>query len=1185
MAKEEHSSETGIGHLTRRDFLAGVTSAGISLAAPVAAHPALPGERPAPAKIKGTTLWQIGTFNESSFEFKRQVDFSNPDDNPVFTVGQSSAEMDWPPAQPGSENKSKGGRPHPYSIIFDLPHAPHGRYTLTVSALCRTDRVPNLLVELNGQKGLFYFDRKLIYSTGDFGFDFPVQGKTELAIVLPTTILRQGQNRLALIAFDDPKDGESDSELSYDALRLTHESSAQAPSQPVVRVEPTIFYKEEKGVLGEITNVTATIPAKFDNAKVALTVNGQQLHGTIPGERDFGEYRVELNLPALSKPADASVRMNLNGKEFRWNVTVTPKRKWTLYFVPQEHLDIGYTDYQAKVMDLHNRNLDKLAGKLRAHPEMRWSLDGSWIAEQYLATRNESARKEFLALVREGKISIPAQNANLLTGYATLEELIRSKMYTHRLHRELGIPFDFANITDVPSYSWSYASILRAMGIKYFAAASNNARAPILIYGRWNEKSPFWWQGPDGSKVLMAYTRQYSQLWFTCGLPPREASARQSLPTFFQAYESPDYKPDIALLYGSQAENSDLIPGEESFVKSWNTKYAYPKFVIATFPDYFHAIEKNYGTELETVIGDGGPYWEDGLGTDAWYGAIDRSTQQRALSAEKSNTIANYLVSTLAPPRELLDRMWSQLVMYAEHTWTYWGGYRRPESEESIAQLKTKDHRVRDSYQAANSILEQSLSEIANQVHMPSSSLMIFNSLNWKRSELVEMDLDDGLAIQEYSGMQPVPLEILRRGPGYNHVRFLASDVPSFGFNCYKIVPESKTAAAPREEPTESGDDGVMENSFYRIQIDPSSGAIESLQDKELGRELVDASSPYRLNQYLYVTGGDVLRTQINYILSTVPVAKLSISPSADGRVLRKRRTPYGQILTVSSSGLNAPSIETDIILFDHEKKIVLVNRLKKRPVTHKEAIYFAFPFAIQEPVFNYEIQNGWVDPARDMLKGAGVEWFTIQHWVKVAGQGLEVGIVPIDAPLVTLGDINRGVWPREFDPKSSTIFSYVINNYWRTNFRRVQGGDFTFRYALTSGRSLAPTDMARFGRAAMTPLELNEVIKNDKWDDPSRPLPPQPTSFLEVDAANVAVENWKVAEDAQGTVLRLLEVGGRPATARLRFPLLNLHRAWRTTAMEVNQEEISVQDQSLEVKLKPHEIVTLRVLASTASS
>jgi alpha-mannosidase len=1174
----ENPKSVGV-ELSRRDFLMGVTTAGITMAMPgAAAAPPAPQSSSTPSS--GTVLWQIGTFNETSFEFKAKVDFDNPNDNPVFTVGKSGPEKDWPAVQPGSENKGLGGRPHPYTILFDLSQAPQGRYTLTVSALLYSARIPNLLVELNGQKGLFYFDRKLNYYPGDLGAYSPIYGKGELVMALPTDALRQGPNKIVLTALDDPKDGPSDSELHYDALRLTQEIAAKSALSPSVRIEPTVFYKQENGALCEITEVTASVPSKFRSGKIELSVGGAHLQSSLVGNRDFGEYRVELNIPALSKPDAATVRLNLDGKESTFHVEVKPKRKWTLFFVPHEHLDIGFTDYQAKVADVHNRNIDKLLEEIREHPEMRFNLDGSWIAKNYLATRNAAAQGEFFALLREGKIALPTQEANVLTGYATLEELIRSKTYTHRLHREHGISFDYANMTDIPSYSWSYASILNAMGVKYFAAASNNDRAPILLYGRWNEKSPFWWQGPDGNKVLMAYTRQYSQLWFTCGLPPQEASARQSFPTYFQAYESPDYKPDIVLLYGSQFENTDLIPGEAPFVKKWNAEYTYPKLMITTFPEYFRAIEKDFGSELETVTGDGGPYWEDGLGTDAWYGAIDRSNQRRALSAEKSNTIATYLVPTLAAPRALIDRMWSQLILFAEHTWTYWGGYSRPESEESVGQLKTKDHRVEDSHQLANSLLEQSLSEIANQIHMSAESLVVFNSLNWKRSELVEIDLDDGMTVQEHPGMKDVPVEDLRRGPGYDHVRFLASDVPSLGFNCYQITRGTRPATPTPEEASEFEENDSLENDFYRVEIDTSSGAIQSLFDKEIKREIVNAASPYRFNQYLYVAGGDETRTQIVYMSKGLPYAKLSISSSADGRILRRRKTPYGQILSMASSGLHAPSIETDIILFDHEKKIVLVNRLQKQPVTHKEAVYFAFPFAIENPVFNYEIQNGWVDPSQNMLKGAGLEWFTTQHWVKVAGKGVEVGLVPVDAPLVTLGDINRGRWPEEFSAGSATVFSYVINNYWHTNFRRVQGGDFTFRYALTSGHSLAPERLAQFGRAAMTPLEVNEVIKNDKWDNPDRPLPPEPTSFLEIDASNVSAENWKVAEDGQGTILRLLEVGGKPAAARLHFPHFELGQVWVTTAMEVNQCEIPVQGRVLEVSLKPHEIMTLRIQA-----
>jgi alpha-mannosidase len=203
-----------------------------------------------------------------------------------------------------------------------------------------------------------------------------------------------------------------------------------------------------------------------------------------------------------------------------------------------------------------------------------------------------------------------------------------------------------------------------------------------------------------------------------------------------------------------------------------------------------------------------------------------------------------------------------------------------------------------------------------------------------------------------------------------------------------------------------------------------------------------------------------------------------------------------------------------------------------------------------------------------------------VQHWVKVASPDLSVGLVPIDSPLVTLGDINRGTWPERFEPRSGTIFSYVLNNYWHTNFRRVQSGDFVFQYVLTSGPDLAPEDLARLGRSAMTPLEFGQLLPNDKFGNPERPLTEATTSFLGSDAANVTVENWKMAEDGNGAILRLLEIGGRATVAHLSLPLFSIDRAWLANAAEENQEELKVDAHSVEVSLKPHELMTLRIVA-----
>jgi len=1128
-------------------------------------------------KAKDVLVWRMGEFDQTSREFGHNFDLERETLKPIFTVGQSK-NADWPAWQTTWVNGAAGKRPTPYTILFSLPKPPSGVYRLTISVFLVNPSVPDLMIEVNGHKGRFYFDRKISYYPGDDRIDSPIYGGDTLAIDLPAKFFKAKENKLVLTAVEDADNPDTRASLIYDALKLT-----QCPSrrvQPSAAVKPSVFFRQKENQTYEVTRVTVTVADKLRPGSVDLSMGGKHFRAALAGANDFGQERIDFDVPEFSGQVMANVAIHSSGKTYRSSAKVSPERKWLVYFVPHAHLDIGYTDYQAKVVESQNRNIDKLLDFLPTHPEMRFSLDGSWVAQNYFATRNEAARRRLLKYIHEGEISVPAQYSNLLTGYASLEELIRSLSYAHTLHRTEGVPFDYANITDVPSVTWSYPSVLNAAGIRYFAEATNSDRGPIVLYGKWNEKSPFWREGPDGSKILMANTRQYSQLWFVCELPPDVGNCRQGLPAYLQQFSAPEYKPDAVLMFGSQLENTDARLSEPEFIANWNATYAYPKFILSSFPDYFRYVERKYGSQLAIASGDGGPYWEDGTGSDAKNTAIDRNNQTRAVSAEELSTISRYLNPTLAVPRQLLDRIWINLMLYAEHTWDSWDSVYRPDSQESVGQLATKDEYVAESQQAVRALAQQSLSQIADQIHMPAGSLMVFNSLSWQRSGLVELDLNHDTIVTEYPGKTPVPFEVLSEGPGYRHMRFLATDVPAMGFKCYSLQEhkeESEDIAPAKERQAVMTD--TIENSFYRLQVDAATGALKSIFDKQLNRELVDAASPYRFNQYVYVEGGGKTPTQIVYMRKSLPFAELKVSPSRDGRLVGARKTPFRQILEVESKGVHTPSVRSEILLCDAEKKIEFVNHITKEFIRDKEAVYFAFPVALAKPSFSYEIQNGWVDPSKDMLKGAGLEWFSVGHWVKASAGDAEVAIVPVDAPLVTLGDINRGVWPEAFSAKSPTIFSYVMNNYWHTNYRAEQGGEATFRYVMTSGATLAPESLARFGRAAMTPLETDQVIDQDKVGNPDRPLAPVPLSFLQLDAPNVVVAAWKAADDGNGTVLRLLETGGKESTTMLRFPMLHLQGAWLCNAMEEDSKELAVESSSVEVALRPHQIVTVRVL------
>lgn len=1117
-------------------------------------------------------LWKIGEFDQTSREFGHNPKVQR-EGTRVFIIGRSKAE-DWP----ASQTAGGGATSTPYTIVFDLPSQPTGEYHLRISTLLVNPSLPDLMVEINGHRGRYFFERKISYYPGDDRIDSPIYGGDTLDIVIPAAFLRAGENRLILTAVSDSQNPDVQASLIYDALELSQ--APHAGPEITAATKPTVFYRQKANQLYELTTVTLTSTRPLRSKEVQLSIGAHVLHMPLKTENDFGQERLDFEVPEFSVPTPAVLSILGNGKHYRFRTMLTPERKWSIFLVPHLHLDIGYTDYQAKVAELQSRNMDKLLDFMPQNPEMRFSIDGSWVLHNYFASRNAEMKKKLLDYVREAKISVPAQYANLLTGYASLEELIRSLSYTHELHRTEGLPFDYANITDVPSVTWSYPSVLKAAGINYFAEATNSDRGPIVLYGKWNEKSPFWREGPDGSRVLMANTRQYSQLWFVCDLPPQVGNCRQGLPAFLQQFGAPDYKPDTVLMFGSQLENTDARLSEPQFVSEWSAAYAYPRFILGTFPDYFHYIDQKYGSQLAVVKGDGGPYWEDGVATDANNTALDRNNQSRAIAAEELSTVSRYLNPSLDVPRNVLNHIWTNLLLYAEHTWDSWNSVYQPDTREAVEQLATKDEYVHQSAQAINELEREALSQIAHQVHMPSSSLLVFNTLSWPRSGLVEMDIEGDKILTEYPDRHPVPFEILREGPGYRHVRFLAQNVPSMGFKCYSLESRHGSAeTSSSNQKTANVTGNVVENKYYRVEADPETGAVKSIFDKELNRELVDPNSAYRFDQYLYVEGG-ADDTQIVHMRKSLPYADLKITPSSGGRTVGVRTTPFGKTLTLEAKGVHTPSVRTEILLYDDEKKIEFVNHLTKESVRAKESGYFAFPIAAPKPSFRYEIQNGWVDPAQDMLKGAGLEWFNVGHWVKASASYFQVTITPIDAPLITLGDINRGLWPEEFKPKDSTIFSYAFNNYWHTNYRAEQGGELTFRYAMTSGPTLSPGDLARFGRAAMTPLETNEVIDQDKVGNPPSPLEPVPTSFLQLESPGLVVENWKAADDGKGSVLRLLETSGTQSKAILRFPLLHLQKAWLCTAMEDDLKEIPVGDSSLEVTLQPHQIATVRVLA-----
>jgi hypothetical protein len=793
-----------------------------------------------------------------------------------------------------------------------------------------------------------------------------------------------------------------------------------------------------------------------------------------------------------------------------------------------------------------------------------------------LKTRTPAEKERIVSAIREQKIFIPAQSSNLLTGFPTAETLIRSLYPSADFSRTHGTPFNYANITDVPSYSWSYASILAAAGIPYFAAASNNDRAPVLLQGHLNENSPFWWEGPDGGKVLMWYSRHYMQMQFLFGLPPVTETGEEVLPVFLQMYEHPTYRASAAILFGTQVENTDLYPQQAELADKWNALYAYPHIEYSGFHDALANIAAQFGDAIPTVRGDGGPYWEDGIGSDALYAAMERENESRAPSAEKLATISTLVSPRLAVDREALDSMWANMVQMDEHTFTSWNSVSDPDSDEARQQLRVKNSRAAAAAELRSDILRRSMASLADSISAGVGSLIVFNPLSWQRDGMVTIDLDKGMEIADRATKQTVPSVVLHEGPNFRRVEFQASQVPAVGYKVYEL-----RDAHPPQPAAQTATSTTIESPFYRVELDPSSGSIRSIYDKQLNKELVDTLNSLRFGQYVYVSGGDAEPNSVLQYRAVSPKPELHLNPAQDGRLISVEQAPWGWRAELVSSAGNTPQIHTEIRVFNHEKKIDLIEDVEKKPELKKEAVYFAFPFAMMHPEFQYEIQNGVVDPAKDMYPGAGHEWFSVQHWVSVQQDGVSATVMPLDASLVTLGDINRGDWPTSFGQRPGTIFSYVMNNYWHTNYRAAQGGHFRFRYVITSAARTDASSLSRMAWEEVTPLEQDRIQSQDKaLDEPGR-LNGDQGSFLSVEDPDLLFDTWKPAEDGNGTILRLIDLGGQPRTVRIDVPLFSIAQLFRTDAVERDQEPIIPDGpHSFTIDVRPHRIVTLRLVA-----
>jgi hypothetical protein len=1090
----------------------------------------------------GKVLWEIGTQDNDTAEFALgraghgQYSTQFPA-GALYVAGHSEAGKGFPYIQPGPADAWAGNKPHNITILFAVKGAPaSGACELLVDFVdTHSTQPPKLEIKINEAA----FTHQTPNGAGDASAHGEVDKGREYVMQVPfeAGVLRVGNNTLTIASLEG-------SWVLYDYVRLTAPAGVEAAAIEKATSVQDIFTRpylvRRDGRLYQ--PVLASVVHVGDSVEATVAVEGgpAQTHALVSGTQV-----IEGLAPAVEDAGEVSVTVKLGSKTLaEKKVVLTPVRRWEIYLLHQTHLDIGYTHVQTEVEQMQWRYLDEaieLGEKTKDYPRearFKWLPEELWAVDSYLKNASPEKQERFIDAVKKGYISLDALYGNELTALCRPEELLELTGYARRLAKKHGLTIDSAMITDVPGYTWGIVPALAQSGVKYFSIGPNFGHRIGYTLSEWGDK-PFYWESPSGKERVLCWMAGMGYSWFHTGLNYTNIERKLEADRIFdylKRLEDREFPYDIVQVrYNIGSDNGPPDPQLPDMVKAWNEKYAYPRMIIASPSEMFGEFEKRYGDKVPTVRGDFTPYWEDGAGSSARETALNRAAAERIVQAQALFA----MIADGAYPAEAFHEAWRQVILYDEHTWGSWNSISEPEGDFTKQQWAIKQAFALEADRQSRALLAQAVEGITDK-RTPVEAVQVFNTCSWPRTDLVVLPKDMATAgDQVRAGTEKiVPSQRLAGG----ELVFVAGDVRGFSAVQFTV---GKGEALAQGSAKVSGN--ALSNGIITLTIDEKTGAIASLRCKGIDGDLVGAEGG-GLNSYFYVEGRDPNEPKTN---GTVKIRAVD-------------KGPLVASLEVESDAPGCNRLVRTYCVVDGLDYIEVIDLIDKKNVYAQEAVHLGFAFNVPGGVLRMDTPWAVVQPEVDQLAGACKNYFTVQRWVDISNDDFGVTWATVDAPLIEIGRITNDPrspvgWIRELEP-STTFYSYVMNNYWETNYKASQSGEHVFRYAIRAHDVYDSADATCFGM------------------ERSCPLVAAPTSggrggVLTVSPEGVVATVLKPSDDGKAAIMRLFNVSGRTEKARVDWPNRKPPRVWKSNLKEEQLEEVQGG-----VEMAPWEIVTLRV-------
>jgi alpha-mannosidase len=788
-----------------------------------------------------------------------------------------------------------------------------------------------------------------------------------------------------------------------------------------------------------------------------------------------------------------------------------------------------------------------------------------WMAQKYPDMNAEIARR-----IKEGRWEVVGgmwvePDLNMPDGESLVRQLLVGKRWYKQAY---GVDVRIGWNPDSFGYTWQLPQIYKKSGVDYFVTQKMT----------WNDTNQlpfklFWWESPDGSKVLAYFPHDYANDDLNPVRLSRDLATARTRATG---------ETEIMDLYGVGDHGGGPTRAilDEGFhwagPNSNGAGHVMPKYQFGIAQTFFSSIEKQIGPESPewnyqsiakgytappAVAGEVSiPTWKSELYFEYHRGVMTtqashkrnmRDAEVEVLDAEKWSSLA-WLDGKAYPGNELTED-WKKVLFNQFHDLAAGSGigviYRDAQKDYDVVRWSTNE--------ISGNALGAVMDRIDTKSEGPNSnSFVVFNPLGWSRSGEVTVKIPIGhfgatLDISDGSHeIKRLPYETVSLGAtpsDPSELRFGVFDVPAFGYKVFHlhvggglagtVSPVKKDAAAHTL---------TLENSFIRVSVDGTNGCITSLFDKRAGFETLSPGGCGNELQAFKDTPKDYDAWNIDPGTLDKPPTILSkvdlVGDTQNGAIWIKRtwqNSKFVQTITLQGDQVD---IENDIDW--HESHVLLKA---------------AFPLAASGPFATYEIPYGSIERPTTRNNSWEKAQFEVpaMRWADLGDgkHGLSVinnSKYGYDAAgnVLRLTLLRSPKWPDPDADMGHHHFHYALYPHagtWKDALTVRHG--YEYNYPLT---------------AVVTTAHAGSL--------------PAEHSFASVEPENVVLTAVKKAEDANGLIFRVYEWAGKASTVEFHVP------PGATGAMVTNLMEtpeggpLAVTGDVVKAPIKPYEILTIRV-------